>query len=88
MNAILLFAALMLGWAAFGVMEIRRSRRHLAALRARGQYPQEGKEREADVLSLLKAGEKVMAIRCYRALHRAGLRDAKKAVELIEKNNA
>lgn len=66
----------------------RRSRRHLAALRVRGLYPEEGKESETDVLSLLKAGEKIMAIRCYRALHEVGLKDAKEAVELLEKGDA
>lgn len=62
--------------------------RKVSSLRARGIYPEKGKEREADVSRLLSAGEKIMAIRCYRALHKVGLKEAKEAVELLERKNA
>jgi ribosomal protein L7/L12 len=66
----------------------RSSEKKVAGLRARGIYPQDGKEREEDVLRLLQAGEKIMAIRCYRSLQKVGLKEAKDAVELLEKKNA
>jgi ribosomal protein L7/L12 len=52
--------------------------------RNRGIYPKEGEESDADVIRLLKAGEKILAIRCYREIHKVGLRDAKEAVERID----
>jgi len=58
------------------------------SLRVRGLYPEEGKAKDEDILRLLKAGEKIMAIKCYRELHGLGLKEAKDAVELIERNNA
>jgi hypothetical protein len=63
------------------------SGRHTRTLRARGLYPEAGKETDADVLKLLKAGEKIAAIRCHRALHGVGLKEAKEAVGALERNN-
>jgi ribosomal protein L7/L12 len=60
----------------------------VTALRLRGVYPEEGKAKEDDVLRLLQAGEKIMAIRCYREIHNVGLKEAKDAVEALEKANA
>lgn len=60
------------------------SARKVASSRARGIYPEAGKEREQDVVRLLSAGEKIMAIRCYRAVHRVGLKEAKDAVEALD----
>ena len=65
---------------------VGRAEKKVASLRARGFYPEAGKEKEEDVLPLLKSGEKIMAIRCYRSLHKVGLKEAKDAVELLEKN--
>ena len=64
------------------------AKKKVSVLRARGLYPEEGKAAESDVVRLLQAGEKIMAIRCYRALHNVGLKEAKDAVELLEKKNA
>jgi ribosomal protein L7/L12 len=61
--------------------------RRVQGLRVRGLYPEEGKEKDDDVLRLLKAGEKIMAIKCYRELHGLGIKKAKEAVELIERNS-
>lgn len=59
--------------------------RKVSRLRALGLYPEKGQEREEDVARLLLAGEKTMAIRCHRALHKVGLRKAKAAVESLGK---
>jgi ribosomal protein L7/L12 len=64
------------------------TRKKVEALRARGIYPEEGAASEADVLRLLKCGEKIMAIRCYREIHKVGLKEAKEAVEQLETENA
>ena len=63
---------------------IGASRKH-AELRARGIYPEDGHETDEDVLRLVQAGEKIMAIRCYRVLHKVGLKEAKDAVERLDK---
>jgi hypothetical protein len=49
-------------------------------LRASGVYPKEGEETEADILNLKKSGETVLAVRCYRTLHGASLKEAHAAV--------
>ncbi|HYC71808.1 MAG TPA: hypothetical protein VEB66_11415 [Opitutaceae bacterium] len=66
----------------------RRTGKKIAGLRMRGLYPPEGKESDDDVLRLLEAGEKTLAIRCYRSLHQVNLRTAKEAVALLEEKNA
>lgn len=63
---------------------IGSGRKH-AELRARGLYPADGHETDEDVLRLVQAGEKIMAIRCYRSLHKVGLKEAKDAVERLDK---
>ena len=60
-----------------------RSRHQLAALKARGIYPETGTASMADVKRLLDAGHSTFAIRCYREIHHVGLRDAKAAVESL-----
>jgi ribosomal protein L7/L12 len=66
----------------------RRAERKVAGLRARGLYPESGSETEQDIVRLLQSGEKIMAIRCYRSLHKVGLREAKDAVESLEAESA
>jgi ribosomal protein L7/L12 len=78
----ILITGLVLAFMAVGMFV---SGRKAEELRARGIYPAKGKETDADVLNLLKAGEKIMAIRCYRSIHRVGLKEAKEAVEAIER---
>jgi hypothetical protein len=56
------------------------SHRRLRALRASGTYPAAGKETEADVARLQAAGETVLAVRCYRALHHVSLVEAHSAI--------
>jgi ribosomal protein L7/L12 len=63
------------------------SNRKTKNLRDAGIYPEAGKEKEEDVLRLLKSGDKIMAIKCYREIHKIGLKEAKDAVELLEKNH-
>lgn len=56
------------------------SARRLRTLRANGFYPQEGSESETDVERLKAAGETVLAVRCYRAVHRVSLEEAHAAI--------
>jgi ribosomal protein L7/L12 len=81
------FLFILLTFSVFAMYGLFFSAKRAESLRARGLYPETGKETDADVIKLLKAGEKIMAIRCYRALHHAGLKEAKEAVEAIERNN-
>lgn len=57
-----------------------RFEKRLHVLRMHGIYPKNGRESEADIARLKKAGETVLAVRCYRALHRVGLKEAHDAV--------
>ena len=66
----------------------RRAEKKVAGLRARGLYPEAGRETEQDIVRLLQSGEKIMAIRCHRSLHKVGLREAKDAVESLEAKSA
>lgn len=70
-----------------GVILVGRffAERRVSVLRTRGIYPEKGKEREEDVERLLRGGERTMAIRCYREIHRVGLKEAKDAIVLLEK---
>ena len=70
----------------FAVVLVIRGQRKVAALRASGVYPEKGKETDADVLRLLKTGNKIEAIKCYRSIHSVGLKEAKDAVELLKTN--
>ena len=70
----------------FAVVLVVRGQRKVAALRAIGVYPVKGKETDADVLRLLKTGNKMDAIKCYRSIHGVGLKEAKDAVELLKTN--
>jgi ribosomal protein L7/L12 len=85
------FAVVVAAGCALGVAVIFISafgaKRRLGDLRARGIYPGEGMASDSDVLRLLQAGEKIMAIRCYREIHKVGLKEAKDAVDLLESRN-
>jgi hypothetical protein len=52
----------------------------LTMLRRSGVYPLTGQATMADVVRLKAAGSEVLATRCYREIHRCGLRQAKEAV--------
>jgi len=89
MNAWMLVPVVLVGSLAVVVATATvKTQRKLKSLRARGVYPEAGAETDDDVRRLLDAGEKIMAIRCYRAAHEVGLKQAKAAVELIEKAHA
>jgi len=79
---ILIIAGILVIVAAASILTTQKK---ISALRARGIYPKEGKESEEDVIRLLQAGERIMAIKCYRTVHNVGLKEAKDAVELLEK---
>lgn len=67
------------------VVANRITAKKLSDLRARGLYPPAGQESDAEVRRWLAAGEKIMAIRCYRLAHKVGLKEAKDAVEELER---
>jgi ribosomal protein L7/L12 len=87
-----MFGIAMLVLAAAAVLAVvgaaRKGQRRIKDLQESGGYPLEGREQDADVLRLLKSGEKILAIRCYRSVHKVGLKEAKDAVEQMEKANA
>ena len=49
--------------------------------RRSGLLPQVGTATMADVERLVRAGERIAAIRCYREIHHVGLAEAKKAID-------
>lgn len=60
------------------------SHKKLIALRSKGLYPKETEESEDDVLRLIKLGEFVFAVRCYRSIHKVSLKEAKKVIEKMK----
>ncbi len=52
-----------------------------AAYRRSGVLPAKGQATMADVERLVQADQRILAIRCYREIHHAGLAEAKKAVD-------
>jgi ribosomal protein L7/L12 len=74
--------------AVLALVAVRSADRKLSGLRSRGLYPGPGSAGDGDVARLLAAGEKVMAIRCYREIHQVGLAAAKDAVEQLEARGA
>lgn len=79
--AILGAAVVLLGLGYYGAY---RSQQRLQKLRDSGMLPPAGRESEADVDRLLLHGQKIEAIKVYRALHHVGLKEAKEAVEKRE----
>ena len=53
----------------------------VAAMRRAGVYPASGQATMSDVERLVRAGQRVWAIRCYREIHHCGLAEAKKGVD-------
>ena len=53
----------------------------VAAARRSGLLPPAGQATMADVQRLVRIGERIWAIRCYREIHRCSLVEAKQAVE-------
>ena len=88
MNATFLFFALLVFIAAVLFGGFLTTKRKIAELRAKGIYPADGDEKHEHVLRLLSAGEKVLAIRCYQAVHKVSLREAKDQVEKLAAENA
>ena len=52
-----------------------------AAYRRSGVLPAAGTATMADVERLVRAGERIAAIRIYREIHHVGLAEAKKAID-------
>ena len=55
----------------------------IADLRRQGVYPVAGSGTDADVRNLLQSGHKLLAIRLYREIHQASLKQAVKAVKQL-----
>lgn len=80
--AVLGVAAALLG---LGYLGAYRSTQRLQKLRDSGVLPPAGRETDADVDRLLLHGQKIEAIKVFRALHGVDLKDAKDAVEKRER---
>ena len=52
-----------------------------AKLRRSGVLPAPGQATMADVDRLVRSGQRILAIRCYREIHHVGLAEAKKAID-------
>ena len=52
-----------------------------AKLRRSGVLPMPGRATMADVERLVRSGQRILAIRCYREIHHVGLAEAKKAID-------
>ena len=61
------------------------NKRRTENLRQQGLYPPPGKGTDADVRRLIETRQKIDAIKLYREVHGVGLKDAKEAVERMEK---
>ncbi len=86
MHALLIPAIIVGSTLTLALIAVLCAERKVAALRAEGVYPAKGTETDADVSRLLAHGEKIMAIRCYRTVHKVGLKEAKAAVESLAAN--
>ncbi len=64
-----------------GWLLVSRYQQKVQRLRNTGVFPQPGQETEADVDRLLQMGQKIEAIKVFRALHGVGLQEAKDAVD-------
>ena len=81
MTTLMITFFVLLGIVVFAMPVARlRSERRLRTLRANGTYPKEGGESEADIDRLKGAGETVLAVRCYHAVHHVSLADAHAAI--------
>ena len=63
-------------------------RRAIGRARKRGIYPRPGEESPEDVRTLLRHGEKGLAIHLFRQLHGGNLKSAHREIEKIEKGLA
>jgi hypothetical protein len=83
MNTIPLIIIVSIGLLLFGIFD-HLQRRQLRRAREKGLWPQRGQSPSIeDVKRLAKNGEQILAIRLYRQLHPASLRDAKDIVEKL-----
>ena len=55
--------------------------RRVSSARRSGLLPAAGQANMADVERLVRSGQHIMAIRCYREIHHCGLAEAKHAVD-------
>ena len=55
-----------------------------ASDRRSGLLPPAGQATMADVERLVRAGQRIYAIRCYREIHYCGLAEAKKAIDDLQ----
>ena len=77
---ILIYAVIGLSIAAMITAYNAMRTRHL---RLKGLYPESGQATMQHVESLIRTGNKTLAIRAYREVHGASLKQAKEAIEKI-----
>ncbi|MBC9250775.1 hypothetical protein A9179_10850 [Pseudomonas alcaligenes] len=77
---ILIYAAI--GLALFIIVRTYTSMK-IQSLRAKGLYPEPGQATMQHVVNLVSAGNKPFAIKVYREIHGASLKQAKEAVEKL-----
>ena len=64
------------------IMNFRSNARFKTAQRS-GLYPPPGHGNDEDVLRLIQAKQKLLAIKLYRELHNCGLKEAKDAIDVM-----
>lgn len=52
-------------------------------LRRAGVYPAPGHATMSDVERLVRSGQHILAMRCYREIHHCGVTEAKRAIDTI-----
>jgi hypothetical protein len=83
--AIALIVAFAAGWILRGRLEQRTADRSLRTALQRPPRPSPP-ELESELHRLLRARKKIQAVKAYKEHHRTGLREAKQAVDAIERD--
>ena len=84
-NSLYLVAFVLVIGIAFFIATKSRAKRIAAP--PREISPEERKETDDEVLRLLASGKKIQAIKIYRQCYQTGLKEAKDAVDLLERKN-
>ena len=78
-SILILFACFLIFWQTYWIWLLNQARR-------KGFYPYPGKATLFDVKRLITIGEILLAIRVYREIFRVSFKEAKNAVEEMEKS--
>jgi len=74
---------IIIGFAGVVALAFIFTSRRDSKLQESGLSPAPGQATMADVERLVRAGQRIAAIRCYREIHHVGLAEAKKAIDDI-----